>query len=384
MEVWADCSACSCTHPAIAWLPLWCGGHFQAKSTSFRSPAAARSCGNAAFIVRHVHPSLMPHGMSQYKLLHVRIRSPRSQRKIVHGSGASEALPTIAPLEGPRIFQFHRIRAYFLAGCTWLCPALFEGCLSLGPSLIPEVFPGSPLGIEAEEWSRRGFGVRPLAGAAPEAHFTKAGLQLSACDWEQQGSLQLSACDWEQQGSLQLSACDWEQQGSLQLSACDWEQQGSVQISACDWEQRGSVQISACDWEQRGSVQISACDWEQRGSFQISACGPGVPVQGRLCVGGRFLLARALEAMSNPGTSGGDCTAVPMDQVDQVVRQRLEQAFNSAFGASSERRSGQLRPLSSKLPSTSRRAWQRLSSWRRGSQRGGRRSYARGGNGISN
>ena len=36
--------------------------------------------------------------------------------------------------------------------------------------------------------------------------------------------------------------------------------------------------------------------------------------------------------MSNPGTSGGDGTAVPMDQVDQVVRQRLEQAFNSAFG----------------------------------------------------
>ena len=144
MEVWADCSACSCTHPAIAWLPLWCGGHFQAKSTSFRSPAAARSCGNAAFIVRHVHPSLMPHGMSQYKLLHVRIRSPRSQRKIAHGSGASEALPTIAPLEGPRIFSASPHKSLFSGWLHLAVPSPLRRLPFTGPFANPRSFSWEP------------------------------------------------------------------------------------------------------------------------------------------------------------------------------------------------------------------------------------------------
>ena len=114
--------------------------------------------------VRHVH-LMFVRCLSQYKLLHANAEALEFRGKSCMVAEPPRGGLAIAP-RGSRTIQFHRISA-FIAGCTLLCPAFFEGCTSLGPSTILRSF---------------FFSVSPLAGAAPEWKAASFGFQLSACE----------------------------------------------------------------------------------------------------------------------------------------------------------------------------------------------------------
>ena len=112
--------------------------------------------------------------------------------------------------------------------------------------------------------------------------------------------------------------------------------QKQISISACGPGVLELVSVSACGPGVPKQISVSACGPGVPKQISVSACGPGVPsdiyclVEGDpgCCeVGGKFSLALPLGAMNDPGIGGNDgaasaSAAAPMEQVDQLVRQR--------------------------------------------------------------